>query len=224
MGDWVIADGNANPSTETPQCIFAISQDDPNDVHQICPWGKSFPVESGATQSETPAAPGIDPEKSLIFVDDYFLKGVYAIHLDQSTGEMKVQWSRPDWWSSDYFTMVGPKNQRVLISQNIDPSTTTADIAAGFNYNETVLFVNEDTGETIAESASNPSTAPGSLINPGYGGRFYTMGNDGSLFIYQVQSCDDATVNVTPPSTTSCPPVTSTSPSATASASSSPSG
>ncbi len=187
MGNWVIADSNANPSTETPQCIFAVNQDNPEDVHSICPWGKSFPVKSGATTSETPAAPGIDPEKSLIFVDDYFLKGVYAIHLDQQTGEMKVKWSRPDWWSSDYFTMVGPKDERVLVSQNINPETTTANIATGFQYTESVLWVNEDTGKTIAESEENPSTAVGSLINPGYGGRFYTMGNDGSLFIYQVQ-------------------------------------
>ena len=187
MGDWVIANSNANPSTKTPQCLFAVSQDNPNDVHQICPWGKSFPVASGATTSETPAAPGGDPDNNLIFADDYFLKGVYAIHLDQKTGDMKVQWSRPDWWSSDYFSMVGPASNRVLTTQNINPDTTTADIATGFDYTESVLFVNEATGKTIAESAESPSTAAGSLINVGYGGRFYTMGNDGSLFIYQVE-------------------------------------
>ena len=121
VGNWVIADSNANPSTTTPQCIFAVNQDNPNDVHHICPWGDSFPVASGATTSETPAAPGADPENSLIFVDDYFLKGVYAIHLDQQTGEMKVQWSRPDWWSSDYFSMTGPANQRVLIEPEHQP-------------------------------------------------------------------------------------------------------
>lgn len=224
MGNWVIADSNANPSTTTPQCLFAVSQDNPDDVHSICPWGKSFPVASGATMSETPAAPGIDPQTSLIFVDDYFLKGVYAIHLDQQTGGMKVAWSRPDWWSSDYFTMAGPKDQRVLVSQNINPKTTTADIATGFNYTESVLWADEATGKTIAESAYNPSTAVGSLINPGYGGRFYTMGNDGTLFIYQVQACKDATVNVTPPSITVCPPVTAPSPSASASSSASPTG
>ena len=120
-GDWVIADSNANPSTKTPQCLFAVNQDNPEDVHQVCPWGKSLPVKSGATTSETPAAPGYDPQTSLIFVDDYFLKGVYAIHSNQRTGEMKVKWSRPDWWSSDYFTMVGPTDERVLVSQNIDP-------------------------------------------------------------------------------------------------------
>ena len=224
MGNWVIADSNANPSKTTPQCIFAVSQANPNDVHQICPWGKSFPVASGATESETPAAPGTDPEKSLIFVDDYFLKGVYAINLDQQTGDMTVKWSRPDWWSSDYFTMVGPKNQRVLVSQNINPKTTTANIATGFDYTESVLWVNEDTGKTIAESAFNSSTAVGSLINPGYGGRFYTMGNDGTLYTYQVQACKDATINVTPPSMTSCPPVTAPSPTSSTSPSASPSG
>ena len=208
LGDWVVADSNANPSTETPQCVFTVSQDDPTVTNEFCPWGKSFPVDSGATTSETPAAPGVDPETNTIFVDDYFLKGVYAISMDPETGAMKEKWSRPDWWSSDYFTLVGPKDQRVLVSQNISSDTTTADIAAGFNYTESVLWVNAETGKTIAESAVNASTAPGSLINPGYGGRFYTMANDGSLYIYQVQGCKEATINVSPPSTTSCPTVT----------------
>ncbi len=188
MGDWVIANSNANPSSDTPQCLFAVNQDDPEDVHQVCPWGKTFPVESGATMSESPAAPGIDPENSLIFVQDYFLKGVYAIRIDQRTGEMKVKWSRPDWWTSDYFSMVGPKDERILISQNINPDTTTANIATGFDYTESVLWVDEATGKTIAESEDGPSTAVGSLINVGYGGRFYTMGNGGELFIYQVKA------------------------------------
>ncbi len=187
MGNWVIANSNANPSTKTPQCLFAVNQDDPNDVHQICPWGKSFPVASGATTSETPAAPGVDQDNSLIFAQDYFLKGVYAIHLDQATGKMKTQWSRPDWWTSDYFSMVGSPESRVLMSQNINPDTTTAEIATGFDYTESVLWVDEATGKTIAESADGPSTAPGSLINVGYGGRYYTMGNGGSLFVFQVQ-------------------------------------
>ena len=37
MGNWVIADSNANPSTKTPQCIFAVNQDNPNDVHRSAP-------------------------------------------------------------------------------------------------------------------------------------------------------------------------------------------
>ena len=205
LGKWIIADSNAVPSTTTPQCIFAVSQDNPKDVHTICPWGRKFPVASGATQSETPALPGIDAANNLIFADDYFLKGVYAIRLNQQTGDMKIAWSRPDWWSSDYFSMVGPASKRVLISQNINPSTTTTNIATGFNYTETVLWANEATGKTIAQSASNPSTAVGSLINVGYGGRFYTMGNAGTLFIYQVMPCSSsANTPAVPQSATHC--------------------
>ena len=144
-------------------------------------------MPAGAPFSETPAAPGVDAANSLFFADDFGLKGVYAIHLDQQTGDLNVAWSRPDWWSSDYFSMVGPANQRVLISQDINPATTTADIATGLNYTESVLWVNEATGKTIAQSKENPSTALGSLANIGYGGRIYMMGNAGTLFIYQVE-------------------------------------
>jgi len=136
----------------------------------------------------TKSRSGADLENNLIFAQDYFRKGVYLIHLDQTTGEMKVQWSRPDRWTSDYLSMVGSKENRVLMSQNISPDTTTANVATGFDYTESVLWVDEATGKTIAESDPGPSTAVGSLINVGYGGRYYTMGNDGSLFIYQVMA------------------------------------
>ena len=206
LGDWVIANSNATPSKTTPQCVFAVSQDSAKDVHQICPWGKKFPVASGATQSGVLASPGVDPENGMIFAQDYLAKGVFGIDLDQQTGEMKVAWSRPDWWTSDYFSMVGPANKRVLISQNLDPDTTIPQIfSPSHPYTESVLWVNEANGKTIAESAHNASTAQGSLPNLGYGGRLYMMGNAGTLLIYQVQACSDATVPASPTSTTSCP-------------------
>ena len=209
LGDWVIANTNASSSDTTPQCVFAANQDDPNDVHSICPWGETFPTDSGATSSAVLASPAVDPANSLILAMDYLAKGVYAIHIDQQTGEMQVVWSRPDWWTSDYFSMVGPADQRVLMSQNISADTPTpALLSASHSYTESLLWVDEATGKTIAESADNASTALGSLPNVGYGGRVYMMGNAGTVFIYQVQACKDATINVTPPSTTACPTVT----------------
>jgi len=221
----VIANTNASGSSTTPQCIFAANQDDPNDVHSICPWGKTFPTDSGATASAVLASPGVDPDNSLIFAQDYVAKGVYGIHIDQSTGDMKLVWSRPDWWTSDYFSMVGSTDQRVLISQNISADTPVpALLSATHSYTESLLWVDEATGKTIAESADNASTALGSLPNVGYGGRVYMMGNAGTVFIYQVQACKDATINVTPASKTDCPTVTPATPSASASSSASPSG
>ncbi len=207
MGKWIIWNTNSGPSQDTPQCVGTVSQDDPTDFHRICPWGRTFPVDSGATSSETPALVGVDKENSMFYTDDYLAKGVYGIKVDQATGQMNVAWSRGDWWSSDYFSMVGPADHRVLISQDISPDTKQVNIATNYSYTESVLWADAATGRTIAQSAANPSTIIGSLINVGYGGRIYTMGNDGSLFIYQVQACKDATINVTPPSNTTCPAI-----------------
>jgi hypothetical protein len=225
LGDWVIANSNATPSSETPQCVFAVNQNDASDVHTICPWGKTFPTASGATHSGVLASPGVDPENSLIFAQDYIAKGVYAIHIDQQSGEMKVVWSRPDWWTSDYFSMIGPADQRVLMSQNISADARVPQLfSASHPYTETLLWVDEATGKTIAESATNASTALGSLPNVGYGGRAYMMGNAGTVFIYQPQGCNEATINVSPPSATKCPTVAPPAPTVSMSPSASPSG
>jgi hypothetical protein len=121
----------------------------------------------------------------MIYAQDWIVGGVFGIKLDQATGDMEVVWSRPDWRTSDYFSMVGPADQRVLISQNIDLQDFSQ-LADG-SYMESVLWAHAATGETLAESELGPSTAIGSLVNLGYGGRIYTMGNAGSVFIYRVE-------------------------------------
>jgi hypothetical protein len=203
MGKWVVWNTNANNSTTTPQCDGVVSLDNPNDIHRICPWGTTMP--QGKTISGTPALPGVDPDNSMFFVQDWFLGGVYAIRVDQTSGALTQVWGRTDWNSSDYFTMVGPKDKRVLISQNLGPDFSTATIASGFAYTESVLWADEATGKTLAESAYNDSTAVGSLINMGYGGRYYTMGNAGTLYIYQVEPCStQGAAPAVPQSTTHC--------------------
>ena len=184
LGDWVIFNANANPSKTTPICVTVVNQNDVNNLHRICPWGKKLP--SGVTSSETPASVGIDPQNSMIYVQDWLVNGVYGIKLNQQTGDMKIAWSRKDWRTSDYFSLVGPANNRVLISQYLNPDFKTSQIA-GYAWTESVLWANAATGKTIAQSAYGPSTALGSLPNVGYGGRLYMMGNDGSIFIYQVE-------------------------------------
>lgn len=114
------------------------------------------------------------------------MSGVFGIKLDQATGDMEVVWSRPDWRTSDYFSFVGPTDQRVVISQNIDLRDYYSQLADG-SYLESVLWADAATGETLAESTLGPSTAIGSLVNVGYGGRIYTMGNARSVFIYKVE-------------------------------------
>jgi hypothetical protein len=182
LGNWIISNTNANPSTTTPMSVVAVNQDDPTKLVRINPWGDTLP--DGAT-SATLGSFGVDPTNNMIFAQDFLLGGVFGISLDQATGAMAVVWSRPDWRTSDYFSTVGPTDQRVLISQFISPDFQQSDLQT-LDYTENVLWVKALTGETIAQSADTASTALGSLPNVGYGGRLYMMGNDGDIFMYQV--------------------------------------
>jgi hypothetical protein len=182
LGDWILLNSNVQGG-KVPQTITAISQADPSQQVTIQPWGTD-----AVNASETPASMGVDADNNMFYVQDWLVGGVYAIELNQVDGSMEAAWSRPDWRTSDYFSMVGPADQRVLISQNILESNISLLLAT--NYSETVLWVNASTGETLAESESTPSTALGSLPNLGYGGRIYMMGNAGSVFIHKVEGPD----------------------------------
>lgn len=202
IGKWVIFNTNAAPSDSVPICAVAVSQDDPKDLKRLCPWGTTLP--DGVSSSESPGSFGTDPQNNMIYMQDMVVGGVFGVKLDQGSGDMTVEWSRPDWRTSDYFSLVGPADERVLISQYFEPDWTASDLI-GENYTESVLWADAATGETIAQSAYNPSTALGSLPNVGYGGRLYMMGNQGSLYIYQVVDCTNSAVPPpTPLSTTNC--------------------
>ncbi len=195
LGDWVIANTNAQPSNTTPISVVAVNQNDPTKIVRLNPWGTTLP--RGTIASNSPASFGVDPANNMIFAQDWFVGGIFGISLDQATGEMKIVWSRPDWRNNDYFSLIGPSDKRVLVSQYINPDFKMTDVK-GYNYTEGVLWANALTGETIAQSAYNPSTAAGSLPNIGYGGRVYMMGNDGSIFIYQVMPATNSTTTGSP--------------------------
>lgn len=181
LGDWVVANTNAAPAS-VPICGVAVNQDDPSKIQRLCPWGTTLPTGVGA--SESPGSFGVDPQNNMIYMQDLLVGGVYGVKLKQSTGKMTVAWSRPDWRTSDYFSLIGPPNQRVVINQYINPSFQPAQLEDN-SWTEGVLWANAATGKTIAQSGYNPSTALGSLANIGYGGRVYMMGNNGTLYLYQ---------------------------------------
>lgn len=200
MNDWIVLNSNVQGG-KVAQTITAVNQADESQQVTIKPWG-----DINVTASETPASMGVDIDNNMFYVQDWLVGGVYGIKLNQVDGSMEVVWSRPDWRTSDYFSLVGPADQRVLISQNILASNLT--LLLGGNYTETVLWANASTGETLAQSKSTASTALGSLPNLGYGGRIYMMGNAGSVFIHKVvapgtsggstsnKTCDNVEVSV----------------------------
>ena len=206
LGKWVIFNNNASPPVKAPGvpiCAVAVKMSNASNVHRICPWGKTIP--SGLT-SNAPASFSTDPQKSLIFMQDMLMGGVFAVRLDQSTGRMAIKWSRPDWRTSDYFTAVGPSNNRVLSSQYLS-SDFPSQVQTG-SWTESVLWVDESTGKTLAQSAINGPTDLGWMAQPGYAGRWYTMTLRGTIIIYEPQRCSTKVSRpVSPQSITKCPPI-----------------
>jgi hypothetical protein len=86
LGNWVVVNTNAAPST-VPQSIVAVNVKDATRLVRINPWGTTLPP---GVISETPASPGVDPINNMIYAGDLFIGGVYAINLDQATGNMTI--------------------------------------------------------------------------------------------------------------------------------------
>jgi hypothetical protein len=209
LGNWVIFNSNAITSTTVPICAVAVSQTNANVWHRYCPWGRTLPA---GVVSEQPASFSTDPQNSMFFMQDWLVGGVYAMHLNQSTGVMKIVWSRPDWRTSDYFTSIGPANRRVVISQYLQSNFTSANANSG-EWTESVLWVDGATGKTLAQSAINGPSAPAWMITPGYAGRLYALGTDGTLHLFAVSACASAaTPAFVPASVTNCSTPTSSLP------------
>jgi hypothetical protein len=203
LGNWVIFNTNAITSTTVPICAVAVSQSNANVWRRACPWGRTLPP---GVVSEQPASFSTDPENGMFFIQDWLVGGVFAMHLNQKTGAMKVVWSRPDWRTSDYFSSIGPANHRVVVSQKLQSDFTSANANSG-EWQESVLWVDQKTGKTLAQSAINGPSAPAWMIEPGYAGRMYALGTDGTLHLFSVSACTRrSSPPLTPASLTSCPP------------------
>ncbi|MCX7245940.1 MAG: hypothetical protein NT054_09790 [Burkholderiales bacterium] len=197
LGNWIIANQNGGGSALVPITPFAVSQDINLDGSvtsvRATPWGTTLPTASPTGGwSASLGSFGVDPENNMVYAQDTY-EGVVGLSLNQTTGVMTTVWNRPDWRTTDYFSLVGPANQRILISQYLNPniSSSTSVLQAALysgNYTETVEWANASTGATILRpppSAYTPSTALGSLPNLGYGGLIYMMGNTGSIYFYK---------------------------------------
>ena len=199
LGNWVIANQNSLGSKVTPITPLAVSQDINlnGSVTSVraTPWGNT--LASGG-YSGSLASFGTDSQNNMIYAQDTY-HGVLGMSLNQTTGVMTTVWNRSDWRTTDYFSLVGPANQRVLISQYLNPDITSSAgaLQTALNsgkYTETVEWANASTGATILRpesSAYTESTALGSLPNLGYGGLIYMMGNSGTVYFYKPEVITD---------------------------------
>lgn len=178
LGDFIVVQTNGLPSNVS-STIVSISQSDPTNIQSVTPFG---PLEPGQ-QSTAPPKAAVDYENNFVTSADVGVSGLAGIRVDPNTGNLTVEWTVDD-ATTGFQTMIGPKDQRVLVVSKINPNATAEEIQAG-NYTEQVVWRNMMTGDVLAESDfTEPMTING-LITPGYGGKVYYL-TDNDFIIYYV--------------------------------------
>ena len=90
-----------------------------------------------------------------------------------------------------FLTLIGPPDQRVLVSTNINPNATHQQLEQGaqgadHTYTEQIVRRDVATGSILAESDFFLAMSPGILVTPGYGGLIYEMLYNGHIMALQV--------------------------------------
>jgi hypothetical protein len=158
--------------------VVSISQSDPTKIQSVTPFG---PLKPGQ-QSVAPPKSAVDVENNFVISADQGVNGLAGIRVDPNTGNLTVAWTVED-GTYGFQTMIGPKDQRVLVVSKINPNATAQELKAG-NYTEQVVWLNMLTGHALAQSKFTKAMTVGSLITPGYGGRVYYLTNNGFIVYY----------------------------------------
>jgi hypothetical protein len=185
MGDWVIGLTNGGAPTNVSLSVVAISQADPNNIVRINP----IPLEPGQ-MSFIPSMMSADLPNNRIYAMDYLPGKVVAVDFTQD-GNMSVAWGPVDQRTISFLTLIGPPDQRVLVSTNINPNATQQQLqqaaqGTDYTYTEQIIWRDAATGKILAESEFFPAMSPGILVTPGYGGMIYEMLYDGHIMALQV--------------------------------------
>jgi hypothetical protein len=196
MGDWVIGLTNGGAPTNASLSVVAISQADPSKIARINP----IPLEPGQ-KSFIPSMLSVDLPNNRIYAMDYLPGKVVAVDFTQD-GNMSVAWGPVDQRTISFLTLIGPTDQRVLVSTNINPNATQQQLeqaaqGTDYTYTEQIVWRDAATGKILAESDFFPAMSPGILVTPSYGGVIYEMLYNGHIMALQVAPALTTSENAT---------------------------
>jgi hypothetical protein len=162
LGRYVVVQTNFLPSDE-PLTVTAVDSRNSRRVFRIRPFagvgGRSWIVSKAA----------LDAATRTVVTHDTAAGRMAALRLDPRRG-FRVRWSRP-LRSLAFSALVGDPAHRQVV---VPDSHTGA---------EQVVWLDERTGTELARSATlAPSPAPGNIVAPGFGGRFYYASAAGRLW------------------------------------------
>jgi hypothetical protein len=177
LGDFVVVQTNGLP-TNVSSTVVSISQSNPKNLHSVTPFG---PLKQGQ-KSFAPPKSAVDVDNNFVISADQGVNGLAGIKVEPNTGNLTVVWTVKD-GTYGFQTIIGPKDQRVLVVSNINPNATAEQMKAG-TYTEQVLWRNMLTGKALAQSNFTEAMTAGSLITPAYGGRVYFVTDNGFIVYY----------------------------------------
>jgi len=163
LGDFLVIQTNFLPSSE-PLTVTAVSVHDSRRVFHIHPF-----AGAGASSSWIVSKPALDAANGTIVTHDTAAGRMAALHLDPRRG-LRVRWRRK-LGSLDFSALVGAAAHREIV---------IPDLTSG---GDTVVWLDERTGRELARSRPlAEASAPGNIVTPGFGGRFYYLSGSGRLW------------------------------------------
>jgi hypothetical protein len=162
MGHWVVVQTNFLPAT-TPLTVTAVDARDPRRVFRIRPFAR-VPAKSWIVSKAA-----LDAANRTVVTHDTDAERMAALRLDPRRG-FRVRWRRP-LQSLDFSALVGSARGRQIVI----PALT-----AGRDH---VVWLDERTGRLRARTrALSRGPAPGNIVSPGFGGRFWYASAQGVLW------------------------------------------
>lgn len=158
LGGFLVVQTNFLPSRE-PMTITAVDLRDDRRVFTARPFGApSLQVSKAA----------LDTATMTVVSHDFTAGQMAALHLDPQRG-FEVRWQRP-LASLAFSALAGPARDREIVIPDLRGAA------------ETVVWLDERTGEErVRSSTLSRAPAPGNIVTPGFGGRFYYTSGQGVL-------------------------------------------
>jgi hypothetical protein len=162
LGDYVVIQTNFLPSVE-PLTVTAADVRDGSRHFSITP----FP---GSRLSFNPSKAALDNDNHMIITNDSIAGQMAGVHLDPEHG-LSIRWRRRD-TTLDFSALVGGPEDRNIVVPDFNQ-----------RFGDRTLWLDEATGRTLAASrVLGSSPAPGNIVTPGFGGRFYYISAAGVLW------------------------------------------
>jgi hypothetical protein len=165
LDHWLVVQTNFLPSP-SPMTVTAASVTNSKRKFQIRPFAAAT-LKSGHSFEVSKAA--LDTATSSVYTEDSSVDQLVGLHFSPKHG-FSVKW-RDKIESLEFVALVGPPAHRQLVFTDF------------YKGGDHVVWIDAATGRILARSGVLSHTpAPGNIVMPGFGGRFYYLGDQGQLW------------------------------------------